>query len=540
MLEIQKLFPSVNGDSLKREEFLSYIRDLLTKIDELKDENKLSLGEMPNYNKDFYNQKVVTSTVPQQGIGIEEIITSLVNLAKGQRIVNSCYVANAAPLPNTASIIGNLLMTLLNGNNIWDIEGSAAASAEVEIVSSLSKIVGYDEMISSGYTTWGGQGAVFNSLRIAIAKKYPNANRDGVPNNLYAFCSELSHFSLYKSMEATGIGTSHLIRVKVNEDDSMNLEDLHNKMVEVIENGGVPIYVLATMGTTDSFGIDDIKEIKNILKQLEVNYHLEDIYLHADTAMGGMFTFFNDYNFHENPLGFEEEVLEVLMDYHTKFKYVSLSDSMVFDFHKLGQTPYTTSLFLIKDKLNLKYVDLDAEETPYIGDRGFGSYHTSYTLECSRMGSSIPIYASLLTFGVEGYQKILANYLRVNIAFRKALKESFPDVVITNEVSPVTTFRFYEKENNWPNELFGRISSKEIIATNEYNENISDNIGNNRNIVYFGSTKKQKLVFASDSNEAIPLFVHKFYCISPYTTVEKVPDYINFLKVFKNKTLQYS
>jgi glutamate/tyrosine decarboxylase-like PLP-dependent enzyme len=133
---------------------------------------------------------------------------------------------------------------------------------------------------------------------------------------------------------------------------------------------------------------------------------------------------------------------------------------MVFDFHKLGQTPYTTSLFLIKDKLNLKYVDLDAEETPYIGDRGFGSYHTSYTLECSRMGSSIPIYASLLTFGVEGYQKILANYLRVNIAFRKALKQSFPDVAITNEVSPVTTFRFYEKENNWPNELFGGISSK--------------------------------------------------------------------------------
>lgn len=96
-----------------------------------------------------------------------------------------------------------------------------------------------------------------------------------------------------------------------------------------------------------------------------------------------------------------------------------LADSLVFDFHKLGQTPYITSLFLVKNREALKVVDLDPDETPYVGNRGFGSYHTSYTLECSRMGSSIPIYASLLAFGIEGYQEILANYIRVNLAFRK-------------------------------------------------------------------------------------------------------------------------
>ncbi|PAM91473.1 aspartate aminotransferase family protein, partial [Flavobacterium sp. IR1] len=149
-----------------------------------------------------------------------------------------------APLPNIASIIGNLIMVLVNGNNLWDVEGPAAAAAEVEITSMLSKLIGYDENLSSGYTTWGGQGAVFNSLRLAIARYSPDSNQKGVPDNLYCFCSELSHYSLYKSVEATGIGVENMIRVKVNRDHSMNLEDLKEKMGHVIEKGGVPLYVL--------------------------------------------------------------------------------------------------------------------------------------------------------------------------------------------------------------------------------------------------------------------------------------------------------
>ncbi len=72
----------------------------------------------------------------------------------------------------------------------------------------LSKIVGYDPNESAGYTTWGGQGAVFTSLRLAIARQFPHSNKEGIPDNLYCFCSELSHFSLYKSVEVRGTKVS--------------------------------------------------------------------------------------------------------------------------------------------------------------------------------------------------------------------------------------------------------------------------------------------------------------------------------------------
>lgn len=530
MKEIQQLFPSMDGNNFQREELLSYFKTILTKIDELKDPNKLTLGEMPEYTEDYYNRVIEKADVPKMGVSMEEVMQKLLKLVEGHRYVNRNYVANAAPLPNIASIIGNLVMVLVNGNNLWDVEGPAAATAEVEITSMLSKLIGYDENLSAGYTTWGGQGAVFNSLRLAIARYAPSSNQKGIPKNLYCFCSELSHYSLYKSVEATGIGVENMIRVKVNQDHSMNLQDLKEKMEQVISKGGVPLYILATMGTTDTFGIDDIEAMKHLAEELERKHGLSPIYIHADSAMGGMYTFFNAYDFDNNPLQLEDNVKVVLKSYQQKFKQIKLADSMVFDFHKLGQTPYITSLFLIKNRENLKYVDLDEEETPYVGNRGYGSYHTGYTLECSRMGSALSIYASLLAFGMEGYQKLLANYLRVNMKFRETLTREISNVAITNEVSPITTFRFYPETSKWKDESGGLLTVEEINEINQFNDEFAEIIGAERDTVFFGNTKKQRLVEAADSNKRVSIYAHKFFTISPYSTMEEVDRYVEFLK----------
>lgn len=530
MKEIQELFPSMDGNDFQREELLSYFKTILTKIDELKDPNKLTLGEMPEYTEDYYNRVIEKADVPKTGVSMEEVMQKLLKLVEGHRYVNRNYVANAAPLPNIASIIGNLVMVLINGNNLWDVEGPAAATAEVEVTSMLSKLIGYDENLSAGYTTWGGQGAVFNSLRLAIARYAPSSNQMGIPKNLYCFCSELSHYSLYKSVEATGIGVENMVRVKVNQDHSMNLKDLKEKMEQVISNGGVPLYILATMGTTDTFGIDDIGAMKQLAEELERKHCLRPIYIHADSAMGGMYTFFNDYDFDSNPLQLEDNVKGVLKSYQQKFKQIKLADSMVFDFHKLGQTPYITSLFLMKNRENLMYVDLDEEETPYVGNRGYGSYHTGYTLECSRMGSALSIYASLLAFGMEGYQKLLANYIRVNSKFREMLISEISNVAITNEVSPITTFRFYPEISKWKEESGGLLTVEEINEINQFNDEFAEIIGAERDTVFFGNTKKQRLVEAANSNKRIPVYAHKFFAISPYSTMEEVDRYVEFLR----------
>ncbi|WP_026690349.1 pyridoxal phosphate-dependent decarboxylase family protein [Alteribacter aurantiacus] len=529
MTEVQQLFPSVDGNEMDRGQLLEHIHYILTEIDALKNPEKLTLGTMPKYDQSYYQSLTVKASIPESGFSIDHTMKELLDMSQGHRFVNRNYVANAAPLPNTASILGNFMMVLLNGNNLWDVEGPTAAAAEVKTVSMLSKIAGYDPLLSGGFTTWGGQGAVFQSLRLAISRQFPTSNQTGTPPNLYCFASELSHYSLYKSVEATGIGTNNLIRIKVNEDFSMDLIDLEQKMEEVILNGGNPFYVLATMGTTDTFAIDDIQGVKDVTMRLAKKHPISPAYIHADSAMGGMYTFFNQYDFKSNPLSFSDTTSGVLKGYQLKMKAIHVADSMVYDFHKLGQTPYISSVFLVKNKFDLQYLNIGEEETPYVGNRAFGTYHTGYTLECSRMGSSITIYASLLALGMKGYQTLLAHYIDVNIAFRQALTDTFPSVAITNSISPITTFRFYEADPMWSFERHGGLTMEKMNEINLFNEKLSDQFGENRDDIYFGSTKKQCLVQASDST-SVPIFAHKFFAISPYTTVKDIHVYMHFLK----------
>lgn len=532
MTNIHQLFQSEDGNQQQREQLVHYIEEILTSMDSLKDPSKTTLGPMQERSENFYKELMEEHNVPTNGTGLDTVVDALTGLMKGHPFHTHNFVTNVLPMASIPGILGLFVNSLLNGNNLWDVYGPAATESEVKVISMMSKLVGYDYTKSFGYTTWGGQGAVFSGLRVAIAKQFPHAKEEGVPNNLYCFASENAHYSLLKSIEAVGIGSNHLIRVKAGQDHSMDIDDLRKRLTEVVENGGIPVYIVATTGATDSFAIDDIKEIKEVTATIENRYNLKPIHIHADSALGGFYAFFNDYDFGKNPLHFEDAVLESLMVIRSRMQYLSLADSLCFDFQKLGQTPYLTSLFLVKDGSALGLLDLEDFDTPYVGNRGYGSYHTGYTLECSRMGSSIAIYAALVAFGKTGYQKILANYVRVNLAFRQQLAQKLSSVDVVNEtnIGPITAFRLYPNEYNWRDEQAGCYKVSEIEMINTLNSSLFEVLGKHRDDVFFGDTTRICTVDASDSTNRIPVGVAKFFSISPYTDVKHIPAIIDSLK----------
>ena len=532
MTNIHQLFQSEDGNQQQREQLVHYIEEILTSMDSLKDPSKTTLGPMQERSENFYKELMEEHDVPTNGTGLDTVVDALTGLMKGHPFHTHNFVTNVLPMASIPGILGLFVNSLLNGNNLWDVYGPAATESEVKVISMMSKLVGYDYTKSFGYTTWGGQGAVFSGLRVAIAKQFPHAKEEGVPNNLYCFASENAHYSLLKSIEAVGIGSNHLIRVKAVQDHSMDIDDLRKRLTEVVENGGIPVYIVATTGATDSFAIDDIKEIKEVTATIENRYNLKPIHIHADSALGGFYAFFNDYDFGKNPLHFEDAVLESLMVIRSRMQYLSLADSLCFDFQKLGQTPYLTSLFLVKDGSALGLLNLEDFDTPYVGNRGYGSYHTGYTLECSRMGSSIAIYAALVAFGKTGYQKILANYVRVNLAFRQQLAQKLSSVDVVNEtnIGPITAFRLYPNKYNWRDEQAGCYKVSEIEMINTLNSSLFEVLGKHRGDVFFGDTTRICTVDASDSTNRIPVGVAKFFSISPYTDVKHIPAIIDSLK----------
>ncbi|WP_459500194.1 pyridoxal phosphate-dependent decarboxylase family protein [Bacillus sp. C1] len=536
MNDILNLFPSDDGNKKKQKLFLESIQKIVENLGHLKNENQVTLGHIEEKSKEYYNDLIHKSHIPKIGITMPDVIEELNQFMNGHPYPNKYYLSNAVPLPSIPSLLGTITMTLLNGNGVWDVYGPAATEAEVKVVSMLSKLIGYNPHNSGGYTTWGGQGCVFSSLRLAISKQFPLAKEQGVPQNVYCFASENAHYSLLKSAEATGIGTNHLIKVKADPyTNSMDIEDLENKIIEVIENGGIPLYILATMGATDTFAIDNIKKIKEISELIQDEYKLNPIYIHADSAMGGFYSFFNNYEFEQNPLLFEPTVKDALQQIQEKIQHMHLADSVCFDFHKLGQTPYASSIWIIKNHTDLQIMDVEQNDTPYLGNRSYGSYHTGYTLECSRSGSAIPMYINLLAFGIEGFQTLLANYVRVNLLFREKLSKALPQVAVTNDFTygPITTFRFYMNGNgqeNWKKEKTGTRTQEDIEDTNKLNMEIFNHLGKNRDQIFLGDTTRSCLMNVINGSERIPISTIKFFSISPYTTVECLDEIVAFLK----------
>ncbi|OWA34762.1 aspartate aminotransferase family protein [Saccharibacillus sp. O16] len=511
---------------------MQLIEQLIAGVDDLKNPNGVNLAGEKERSKSFYTDLIQNSVIPTDSTDQREVNTNLLKLLHNHPYHSKYFLTNILPMASIPGILGMITAFLVNGNNLWDVYGPAGAEAEVRVVSMMSKLVGYDPELSGGYTTWGGQGAIFTGLRLAIAKVAPDAPRKGVPRNLYAFCSESAHYSLFKSMEATGLGSDNLIRVRTHSDSSMDTEDLRHKMEQVIAEGGIPVYVVATTGTTDAMGIDNVQLVLQTAEEVAAAHGIRRPHIHADSALGGFFAFFREYEFDNNPLGFAPPVLEALQKIQSRMKYLSLADTLCFDFQKLGQTPYSTSLFLVKNASDLQLVDLAEEETPYVGHRGYGDYHTGYTLECSRMASSISIYSALLAFGVTGYQRLLAQFVEVNLAFRETLRREVPEAIIVNDENPavMTLFRIYpDRRDGFQAELSGQCSLADIEETNRLNEQLFEVLGKQRDVMFFGDTKKH-LVVPTNEGAQTTLYAAKLFVISPYTEVSHVQEIVEYLK----------
>ncbi|MFM9280550.1 pyridoxal phosphate-dependent decarboxylase family protein [Paenibacillus jiagnxiensis] len=508
--DIGTRYPGSDGNDSQRAAFLKWIEQILIGIDRLKAHDHVYLMESNRRQGDLNGELIWSSKIPAAGIPMEEVNHKLLSLLHSLPLHTRYELTDTTQMASIPGILGLLTACLVNGSHVPDAYGPAGTEAKARVTAMLSRLVGYNSS-SGGYTPGEGQEAIFTALRIAIAKLAPDAPRSGVPRKLYVLCSEAAHDSLLRSMEAVGIGSGHLIRVRTLPDNSMDLVELKDQLIRVIRSGGTPICIVATTGTSDAMGIDDVEEIYHLAAILCSVYNVPRPHIHADSVLGGIFAFFNGYDFAANPFSFGPETLHALYRIQCKMAKLRFADSLCFDFHKLGQLPYSSSMLLLKDAKDLQLIDLTAEETP---SRSFG------------------IYSALLAFGTEGYQQMLGHLVEVNIAFRKALKMNIPEAVIVNRFNPgnITLFRIYPGGvSRFAEELNGECTKDEVERTNLLNERLFERLGQRRERMSFDHTKKYLSVLTEDQH-TMPLYAAKLSVISPHTGTEHVDEIVLFLK----------
>jgi glutamate/tyrosine decarboxylase-like PLP-dependent enzyme len=384
------------------------------------------------------------------------------------------------PPVTISSLIGVLLSSLNNPNLAWDEYSHRVALAEIEVVTMLAALLGYDPEKAGGLFTFGGTGTTLYGMKLGLEKALPGSMNQGIREDALVFASDGSHYCRYNIAGWLGLGTKNLVTIPTTELNAMNVDELRKHLSEALKSGRKIGGIIVTMGTTDAFGLDDLRAIVALRDELVHEFQLSYVpHIHADAVIGWAWGVFTDYPFEGNPLGFRPRTLRALAGARHHIQHLSCADSIGIDFHKPGFAPYISSLLLVKTQDDLMRLQRPQEQMPYLYQ--FGEHRPGmYTLETSRAGTgTLAALANLKLFGKEGLRVIIGHIVEMAQLLREHLESHAYTTVLNREnFGTVTLFRAYPdgvdtfkiKEKEMHDPAYRNM----LLEHNDYNRKIFD------------------------------------------------------------------
>jgi L-2,4-diaminobutyrate decarboxylase len=433
---------------------------------------------------------------------------------------------NVVPSPTIPSIIGGLLPSIYNPNLVSEESSRQVSLAEVEAIAMTAALVGYDPAVADGVFTFGGTGTMLYGAKVGLEKAIPDVRRKGLHEPAVILCSDCAHYACLTVANWLGLGESQLVRVPTTDDNQIRLDEFERRFGALLDTGRRVACIMATMGTTDAFGLDDLAGMVRVRDEMVKSRGLDYVpHIHADAVIGWAWSVFNDYDFDANPLGFRHRTVRALAGAARRVRYLGLADSIGVDFHKTGFTPYISSAVLLKDGRDLERLARRSEDTPYIFQSG-ERHPGRYTLETTRAGSGpLAAIANLRLFGKFGMQALLGHLVTMAEVLREHLEGHTATTVLNGEnFGPVTLFRVYpdgvdtfavpEQERTDP-------ACRDLLRThNDYNRRIFE-------LIQADALQGQGVVISMtdcyrETSYGEPIVALKSYILSPFSDDQHV------------------
>ena len=218
-------------------------------------------------------------------------------------------------------------------------------------------------------------------------------------NRLVVITSQRGHYSLRKAADLLGIGRDNLIALDC-PGQTLDPERALEMGQQIQAEGGKVLALVGIAGTTETGHIDPLTELAAVAKQLECHFHV-------DAAWGGATLFSNQYR--------------------GLLAGIELADSVTLDAHKQMYVPMGAGMVLFKDPDASNAVRHHANYILREGSKDLGAT----TLEGSRNGMAMMLYAAMHIFGRQGYQ------LLIDISIEKA--RHFANLINHHEDFELTT-----------------------------------------------------------------------------------------------------
>jgi aromatic-L-amino-acid decarboxylase len=330
-------------------------------------------------------QQISGQSLPEEGQPFEETLTLLRELIlpypQGNGHPRFAGWINSAP--SHASILLKPLAAAMNPN--CGIGDHAGQELERCAVHWMMELAGLPTEGSAGVFVSGGSEANFTCLQAArywaAEQDGWNVRREGLQGHHPPFVlyqSDQGHFSIRRSIEAMGLGSSSIHIVPSTPDYRMDLAALERRIHEDRAAGLRPFCVAATAGTVETGAIDPLEELAELC-------HAEGLWLHVDGAYGAF--------------GILDERVAPL------YRGIDQVDSLATDQHKWLSVPIDCGCALVRHGAALH----DAFRLTQSDDEDDANWMSEYTLQRTRRFRALDAWATVRTAGRAGLARAISN-----------------------------------------------------------------------------------------------------------------------------------
>lgn len=227
--------------------------------------------------------------------------------------------------------------------------------------------------------------------------------------DLVILCSRRAHYSLSKAMNVLGLGKQNLVTID-DEYHTLCPKAALNIGLNEQAKGNKVLAIVGIAGTTETGHIDPLTALASVAKTLNCHFHV-------DAAWGGA-TLFSDT--HRHLLAGIEE-----------------ADTVTLDPHKQMYVPMGSGMVLFKNPDDSNAVRHHAQYIIRRGSKDLGST----TLEGSRNGSSMMLYAAMHIFGRQGYQLLIDQSIEKSQHFADLIRQHPLFELTTDPTLCILTYR---------------------------------------------------------------------------------------------------
>ena len=472
--QIRLTFPQPVSDRIHDSYFGFSLMRAIDQIDALKSEIPLLGGSRTVDYAEAREARMATDVS-----SVEQVIEELVAQFRGLPIWGHPRAQmNVVSCSSIASIIGVLLPAIYNPNLVSDDTARGIMEAEVRVTAMAADLVGYDPEGAGGLFTFGGTGTNLYGVKIGIEKALPGTMETGIRGDAVVLASEQCHYSRLNVAGWLGLGERNVLEVPSHPTNDVDLDRLTEIAERAVTDGRRIAAIIAVMGTTDAFGVDDLDAIVAMRDRLVTRFDLDyRPHVHADAVIGWAWSVFTGYSFEKNPLGFRPRTVRALAGALHRIRHLKQADSVGLDFHKTGFAPYVSSLFLVRDQADLQHLVRGRADMPYLFQSG--EHHPGlFSLETSRSGGGVlSALASLRLLGRTGLRALLGHLVEMTELLREHLEGHRMTTVLNGEnFGTVTLFRVYpDGVDTWTIKERERIdpTARDLLAAyNDYNRRI--------------------------------------------------------------------